>query len=43
MNLRKYVMAYINTVIEANDEKLAAQQKYLQTLEKRVAHLTKYE
>jgi hypothetical protein len=31
-NLRRYVMTYINTVIEANDEKLEAQQKYLQTL-----------
>lgn len=40
-SLRKYVMTYINTVIESNDEKLEAQEKYLQALEKRVAQLSK--
>lgn len=37
--LKKYFMAYINTVIDENDDKIRAQQRKIDLLEKRVAEL----
>lgn len=39
--LKKYVMTYINTVIDENDDKIRAQQRKIDFLEKRVAELSK--
>ena len=38
-SLKKYMLTYINTVIEENDDRFLKQQKYVDTLEARLASM----
>ena len=38
-NAKKYITNYVNTIIDDNDEKLVRQQRYIDTLEARLAGL----
>lgn len=41
--LKRYFTLYINTAIDTNDDKFAAEQKYIKALEKRLVKLEKIE